>query len=210
MNNKFHRFIGLIFISVGFFLSPILFAKENGHVNRTSYFVELKKQVETVAEEKWRSHIDPRLPEAQTSDALYIAWENRLVPPLPAQWPQNNKDLIFYVSARGRTSQLVDGERVGPAWGKIYVKISAEESKPELKFELLTDQIKAIDTVGVRPLRKNEIITLQSNPLDFLFAKPSAEKDLKLKEYFCLEKKVGNIPQDVMSRHAAFFKWLGC
>ena len=205
-----HRLIILVFVSVGSFLSPILFAQENRNVNRTSIFVELKKQVEAVSEEKWKNLIEPRLPYAQTPDALYISWENRLVPPIPAQWPQNNKDLIFYVSARGRTSQLVDGERVGSAWGKIYVKIPASESKPELKFELITDKIKAIDTVGVSPLRKNQIITLQSNPLDFLFAEPSQDKDFKLKEYFCLEKKIGNIPPDVVSRHNAFFKWLGC
>ncbi|MBY0315805.1 MAG: hypothetical protein K2Q26_09815 [Bdellovibrionales bacterium] len=205
-----HRILILGITSMGLFLSPVLFGKESRNVNRTSQFVELKKQAETISEEKWKSHIEPRLPYAQPSDALYISWESRLVPPVPAQWPQINKDLIFYVSARGRTSQLVDGERVGPAWGKIHVKIPKAESKPELKFELLTDQIQIVDTVGVRPLRQNEIVTLQSNPLDSLFAEPSAERDLKVKEYFCLEKKVGNFPQDVIRRHDAFFKWLGC
>jgi hypothetical protein len=167
-----------------------------------------KKKVETIFKKEWEKIPKPGF-EEKPRDAESIAWQFRISPPLPVNWPVV-KDLqaVYYGYARGLSfSSLKDGEYVGPAWGKVFVDLHA---KKRPRFELITDKIIKTSVIGVRPLKASEIQILKLSPLKLLNEKSSTDRDQKIKSYYCLNLQLGNIPSEASEVHRIFFNWLGC
>lgn len=195
---------------LSFFLSSTSYAERQ--MIKTGELESLKTEVEALFQKNWDQHIKPQIPDEKSSpQKTPTSWSPRLTPPLPLEWPRTSQKIVFYSSMRGIDfANIADGENTGPVWAKITVGLIPGQKSHTLRFELITTQFKKLGTQGVRPLSKSEIQILQSNPLQLLFSTPSQQDDRALKDYYCLQKAVGNLPQELLKLHPQFFKWLGC
>ena len=104
---------------------------------------------------------------------------------------------------------LRDAEVEGPVWGAVTSVWNAKTNAWTSTFALLTKTVKNSGTTGFRPLTAKESDLHASDPVT-LFRDESVSGIDKLKRYYCLERTLGNIPDDAAKRHAAFFEWLSC
>ena len=153
-------------------------------------------RVQALVEDKWQT--------MKVARPLGMLWSARLSPPIPLEWPNKGRGLVFYAFARGLSLRdLRDGEYVGRVWSKVTVN-------PELGFEWVTKTLVVTEeVVGVRPLTSQEIEVLNVDPVQLL-GQQSAENDKKIRAFYCLNKYLGNLPQEAVVAHPAFFRWLSC
>jgi len=165
-------------------------------------------KVESLFEKEWKK-IFQSLKKNKTGSDDVINWTFRTTAPIPTKWPSDKiNQMVYYAYARGLAlTQLKDGEYVGPVWGKAVMSLNSK-SKPQVV--LITDKITQTSTRGVRPLKDEEIEILKFDPLNLLTQKRSSEGDAKIKSYYCLAIKLGNIPPEVIAAHPSFFEWLAC
>ena len=164
----------------------------------------LNEQVKSIAELEWQQSIEPGLSLVNDKSPGTI-WKSRLTVPFPAEWPLKDDNLIFYAYARGINIQnLRDGEYVGRVWAKVT-------SSPKPKLILQTKKLLTTkEVVSVRPLNSHEIDILNTDPTGLILSKRSTENDKKIKEIYCLQKSIGNIPSEIIDKHVSFFSWLSC
>jgi hypothetical protein len=169
--------------------------------------------IEALFAQQWQAQVAPALPAPDLSRPGSISWMTRTSPPLPPEWPWQGGGLVYYAYARGMSPDLRDGEYAGPVWGMAEQPGDAAAAPA---FTPLPAEITRRGTQGVRPLTAQETETLQADPAALLAAAGqekaagAAAAQEKLKAYYCLEKSLGNLPEPIPQRHAAFFAWLGC
>lgn len=167
----------------------------------------LKDQINAITEGKWNELIEPKLPRIEPSSSSFISWHLRLADPIPEEWPNNRHSLLFYAYARGQSFGLRDGEYTGAVWARVTVSVTSE-SEPD--FLLLTDRIREMGRIGVRPLAPEEVTILSADPIALLLNDRTSENDKKIKAYYCLQRALGNIPNETEALHTSFFEWLDC
>jgi hypothetical protein len=166
---------------------------------------DMTKRVKAMVEGEWRRTIEPGLDKASVAQKSPVVWQPRVTPPLPSQWPTEKMNLIFYGYARGVSTSLAGGEHVGRVWAKVV------DSGGELKLTLISKALVPTNqVVGQRPLQSEESVMLALDPVELLRAPLTPAREGRIKSYYCLQKALGNIPDDAAREHAAFFKWLAC
>jgi hypothetical protein len=166
-------------------------------------------EIDALFAREWQARMEAGLPAPGPGAPGFIGWSSRTTPPLPPRWPRQGKALVYYAYARGLSPELRDGEYAGPVWG--MAEQAAGGAPPA--FTLLAGKIARAGTQGVRPLTAEETELLQADPAALLDAAEAEAKGgarEKLRAYYCLEKELGNFPDPIPARHAAFFAWLGC
>jgi hypothetical protein len=140
---------------------------------------------------KWKELVQPKL-------SSPLKWEPRLTSPIPIAWPMHGSYVVYYAYARAAKSPGVEVE--GQVWAKMA-------STPEggVNFLLLTDEMKK------HGIRKVSVATEKGlEPLNLLSLPRSPDNDQKIREYYCHQMSLGNIPKDIESLHKPFFQWLAC
>jgi len=175
----------------------------------------LRRQVESLIKAEW-TKIDPTRAMAKSIDE-FKSWSFAVTPPIPAAWPPDGKGVVYYYAfAYGMNpSRLADGEWIAAPWARVKVDATGQAA-PQL--EMLTKGIKEVGIQGVRPLRDEEIKTLdQQAAVEEQIQTISKKTSLRgidakpLKQFFQLWCSTnGVIVEQLRSKHPQFFDWVGC
>ena len=178
---------------------------------------QIQAKVEELVKAEWEKIPKPLPPGADNPGSSdWIGWSYRISPPFPAAWPADGKGtLYFYAYAAGfQPGALADAERLGPVWARVKVDITGA-SPPRL--EVLAKEIKAVGTIGVRPLRQEEIeVYKSSDSVVAQVCEASTKTDAKaldassVRKYYCAWSRDSGVGNDIQSHHPDFFRWLGC
>jgi hypothetical protein len=175
----------------------------------------LRRQVESLIKAEW-TKIDPTRAMAKSIDE-FKSWSFAVTPPIPAAWPPDGKGVVYYYAyAYGMNpSRLADGEWIAAPWARVKVDATGQAAS---QLEMLTKGIKEVGIQGVRPLRDEEIKTLdQQAAVEEQIQTISKKTSLRgidakpLKQFFQLWCSTnGVIVEQLRSKHPQFFDWVGC
>jgi hypothetical protein len=178
---------------------------------------QIQAKVEELVKVEWEKVSKPLPPGADNPGSPnWIAWSYRISPPFPAAWPPDGTGIAcYYAYAVGfQPAALADAERLGPVWARVKVDITGA-SPP--RFEVLAKEIKAVGTIGVRPLRREEAEVYRSgDSVVGQVCQASTKTDTKaldasaVREYYCAWSRDSGQGERIRSYHPEFFKWLGC
>ena len=180
-----------------------------------SSFVHAKRDisqsalVENMARAKWEELMAPQYRKAKMGDPKFVSWSLKISPPIPNDWPLGKeRSVTYYLSARGvNFGEVRDGEIEGSVWGSFSLEL---KDGAEPKFNEINDRIERKGIVGVRPLTDTEIKTLQTDPLPLFKGKLSKKNEEKIKRFYCLQKSLGQIGEEIQGMNPIFFNWLSC
>ena len=178
---------------------------------------QIKVKVEALVKAEWGIIPKPLPPGADNPGSSdWIGWSYRISPPFPAAWPPDGKGTLYYYAyAAGlQPAGLADAERLGPVWARVKVEVTGA-SPPRL--EVLAKEIKAVGTIGVRPLKQEEIeVYKSSDSVVAQVCEASTKTDAKVldassvRKYYCAWGRDSGVGGDIRSYHPEFFRWLGC
>lgn len=178
---------------------------------------QIQAKVEQLVKAEWEKIPQPLPPGADNPGSPgWIAWSYRISPPFPAAWPPDGKGLLYYYAyAAGlQPGVLADAERLGPVWARVKVDATAQ-SAPQL--EILAKEIKVVGTIGVGPLRQEEVAIYGSREVVVAQVwEASTKTDAKaldapsVRKYYCAWSKDSGVGENIRRYHPEFFKWLGC
>ncbi len=177
---------------------------------------KIRAEVEKVVQEQW-AKIAQAIPPCPGDPGTpgWISWEYRISPPFPETWPPKGTGRVFYYAyAAGLEMGLVDAERLGPIWARVAV--STTPGSPP-RVEILTREVKILDTIGVRPLTRDEVrIFQQRNAVEKQVHAVSSQTDLKgldakaVRGYYCPWCRNTGMAEQIRKLHPEFFRWLSC
>jgi hypothetical protein len=178
---------------------------------------QILAKVEEMVKAEWKKMPKPLPPGADNPGSpAWIGWSYRISPPFPAAWPPDGKGIVcYYAYATGfQPVFLADAERLGPVWARVKVDLTGQ-SAPQL--EVLAKEIKAVGTIGVRPLTKEEADVYDTGEaVAAQVYEASRRTDTKAldaastRRYYCAWSRDTGQGDNIRSYHPKFFKWLGC
>jgi hypothetical protein len=126
----------------------------------------------------------------------------------------NLASLVRCLAAGFQPAGLADAERLGPVWARVKADTAGQASP---RLELLAKEIKAVGTIGVRPLTKEEIAVYRTaDAVAPRVHEASRRTDAKaidapsVRRYYCAWSKDSGVGDDLRKYQPEFFRWLGC
>lgn len=143
-----------------------------------------------------------------------IAWNFRVTPPFPAQWPPDpERKVVYHAYPEGAVLHGGDCLVVGKPWASIIASAGSESA-----IRILRHSIAELGPQGFRPLSSEEVAVARASTagpmrLRELSSIPSAGSDdaRVVRDYYCgWIGGNGVIASQLESRHGDFFSWLDC